>query len=415
MRKLLFIFALLAAFVACSDDDDPEVELIRNLVVPQGVQASGQEVILVGSGFTKESKIQLRAEGSDKALDAEVVKVTSGSLIFKSPEGLEGKYTVILVQDGESHELGTVNFAVAIIVGEGSSACAVTFDEDAMKVSICKVDVSGQTIGSTLFTLDTEMEPEGIVADNNGKIYCKIITFDASYHSHYELHYFDTKTNQGGVIDWSNVDNCFAIGTDGEKLFALRSEKGVDKISLVSLTLDGQETVVHTYTNKLGMSYSKLYALDGTFVYGTDYAYCGLNVDKGNETSLHGFGFSLKEDNVAKIYADQNATFSYTRIGDTWYEFMCVPPVDEEAAGAKYTTTVYSFADEAAWRNGGAAPTAVAQFDYEFADVYYDPVSLLVYGFSDSGESIISFNPQDNTVFGKWVQTGCVGLFIMPE
>ena len=415
MRKLLFIFALLATFVACSDDDDEPVELIRNLVVPQGLQTAGQEVILVGSGFTAESKIQLRAEGSESTVDAEVVKVTSGSLIFKSPEDLAGKYTVILVQGGESHELGTVNFTEATVVGGGSSAYGVTLDETAMKVSICKVDVTGQTIGNTLFTLDTENEPQGILADNNGKIYCKIIVYDISWHSHYELHYFDTKTNQGGVINWANVDNCFAIGTDGEKLYALRTEgAGTDKVSLVTLTVEGQETVLHTYTNKIG-SYNRLYSDGGTFVLGTDYAYCGLRLDKGSDVSQHGCGFSLKQDDVAKIYDNQNATFSYTRVDGTWYEFMCVPPVNEEAPGAKYTTSVYSFTDEAAWRNGGTDPTSVAKFDYEFSSANYDPASLLIYSFSDGGESIISFNPEDNAVFGKWVQTGCVGLFIMPE
>ena len=420
MKKLLFIFVLMAAFVACSDDDndgDDNKMPIENLVIPTGEQTAGESVILAGNGFARNCKIQLRAEGSETLLDTEVTDVSEGSLTFKSPDKIEGKYAVILTQGGKSYELGMVTFGAKIVVGEGSSAYGLVYDEDDNLV-ICAVDVVGKALGEVLFTLDNpDLQVDGLVADNHGKVYYKTILVyyddvNETMVNEHAVYYYDTKTRQGGNLDWANAEKCFSLGTDGEKLYALTADKDTDKISLVSLSSTGSETVLHTYSNMIGVSFSRLYTIGGTFTCDGNYGFCGLRVDQGDGVSNYGFGFSMTQNEMAKKYSNQNAVYSYQKVGDTWYEFNCVPVNADEGV---YETSVFSFTDAASWESVKNNPTPVIKLDYDFAGAVYDPVSHLIYGMSDEGYSIVSFNPQDNSVFAKWIETGCDGLFVIPE
>lgn len=420
MKKLLFIFVLVAAFVACSDDDnggDDKKMPIENLVIPTGMQTAGENVILAGNGFAKNCKIQLRADGSETLVDVVVTSVTEGSLTFTSPENAEGKYMVILTQGGKTYELGEVTFETKIVVGEGSSAYGLVYDEDD-NLAICAVDVTGKALGEVLFTLDNpDLQVDGIVADNHGKIYYKtiLVYYDEETKTmvnEHAVYYYDTKTRQGDNLDWANAEKCFSLGTDGEKLYALIADKGTDNISLVSVSSTGSETVLHTYSNIIGLSFNRLYTIGGTFVCDGNYGFCGLRIDQGSEISNCGFGFSMTQDEVAKKYSNQSAVYSYQKVGDTWYEFNCVAVDEDEGV---YETSVFSFTDAASWESVKNNPTPVTKLDYDFTYAVYDAVSHLIYGMSDEGYSIVSFNPQDNSVFAKWVETGCDGLFVIPE
>ena len=63
MRKLLFLFTMLALFVACSDDDDKDNELpIKGLEIPkfENPVRPGESITIKGEGFTKASEIWFR-------------------------------------------------------------------------------------------------------------------------------------------------------------------------------------------------------------------------------------------------------------------------------------------------------------------------------------------------------------------
>lgn len=116
MRKLLFLFTMLALFVACSDDDDKDNELpIKGLEIPkfENPVKPGESITIKGEGFTKASEIWFRTiiaraenTGDVKAI---VTEVNSTGITFTAPE-VYGNQSVLLKENGKEYELGKMTF-----------------------------------------------------------------------------------------------------------------------------------------------------------------------------------------------------------------------------------------------------------------------------------------------------------------
>ena len=116
MRKLLFLFTMLALFVACSDDDDKDNELpIVGLEFPkfENPVKPGESITIKGEGFTKASEIWFRTiikraenTGDVKAI---VTEVASTGITFTAPE-VYGNQSVLLKENGKEYELGKMIF-----------------------------------------------------------------------------------------------------------------------------------------------------------------------------------------------------------------------------------------------------------------------------------------------------------------
>ena len=116
MRKLLFLFTMLAFFVACSDDDDKDNESpIKGLEIPKfdNPVKPGESITIKGEGFTKASEIWFRTiitraenTGDVKAI---VTEVNSTGITFTAPE-VYGNQSVLLKENGKEYELGKMTF-----------------------------------------------------------------------------------------------------------------------------------------------------------------------------------------------------------------------------------------------------------------------------------------------------------------
>lgn len=116
MKKLLFLFTMLAFMVACSDDDDNNNESpIKGLEIPQSTTPvkPGASVTIKGEGFTKASEIWFRqiitkaTENTD--IKATITEVNSTGITFTAPE-VYGNQNVLLKENGKEYELGKMTF-----------------------------------------------------------------------------------------------------------------------------------------------------------------------------------------------------------------------------------------------------------------------------------------------------------------
>lgn len=116
MRKLVFLFTMLALFVACSDDDDKGNDLpIKGLEIPkfENPVKPGESITIKGEGFTKTSEIWFRqiiskaTENTD--VRAAVTDVSSTGITFMAPE-VYGNQSVLLKENGKEYELGKMTF-----------------------------------------------------------------------------------------------------------------------------------------------------------------------------------------------------------------------------------------------------------------------------------------------------------------
>lgn len=115
MKKLLFLFTMLAFFVACSDDDKDNELPIKGLEIPkfENPVKPGEAITIKGEGFTKASEIWFRtiltrAEniGDVKAI---VTKVNATGITFTTSE-VYGNQSVLLKENGKEYELGKMTF-----------------------------------------------------------------------------------------------------------------------------------------------------------------------------------------------------------------------------------------------------------------------------------------------------------------
>ena len=116
MRKLLFLFTMLALSVACSDDDDKDNELpIKGLEIPkfENPVKPGESITIKGEGFTKASEIWFRRiiskVAGDEDVKAVVTEVNSTGITFTAPE-VYGNQSVLLKENGKEYELGKMTF-----------------------------------------------------------------------------------------------------------------------------------------------------------------------------------------------------------------------------------------------------------------------------------------------------------------
>lgn len=109
-KKLMFLFCLLASFISCSDDknDDPvEPKMpITDLRLPTVNPIAGDDVIIEGKGFAYDCRIQLKPEGTAEGVEVTIVEITDAGITFKVPAEVAGECIVILLQNGNSYELG---------------------------------------------------------------------------------------------------------------------------------------------------------------------------------------------------------------------------------------------------------------------------------------------------------------------
>ena len=115
MKKLLFLFTMLALFVACSDDDKDNESPIKGLEIPkfENPVKPGESITLKGEGFTKASEIWFRqimskATGNND-VKAIVTDVNATGITFTAPE-VYGNQSVLLKENGKEYELGKMTF-----------------------------------------------------------------------------------------------------------------------------------------------------------------------------------------------------------------------------------------------------------------------------------------------------------------
>ena len=399
MKKLFVLFCLLASFMACSDDknDDP-VMPITGLQMPTVNPVAGGEVTIAGKGFATDCKLQVQPEGA-AVIDVEIVEVTNVGITFKIPTDVIGKCKVILLQGGKTYELG--DLTIEEVPDVESSLYGVFVDET--QVAVCPVDVVAQQRGKTLFTL--EDEPEGIIADNHGVVYYKLVAFENNKLA-YELYYYDVKAGKGGKINWDNAATCLSIGTDGEKLYALATTEDLD-ICLYTVNKDGNATLVQNYGNPIEESFIRLYSTGGTFLVGEELMYVGVRIDMGGEV-YHASIVGYLDDNYADLYASQDLqkSYRYVKTNNDYYVFK-----NDNGEDAVVGATVQKFTSEEEWNDSNYSNPVVATIDNYFTDQVYDPTTGLIYGmFGEDGDGILSFDPKTNKVLEPWMGSGCVTL-----
>lgn len=115
MRKILLLFVIMSAVVACGGDEGVlgpgSGNPLSECAVPDTVRAGG-ELILQWNGFEDDAALSLHSE-SEGDYELEVEVVTSSGLIAVVPVDVPpGEYDVMLVQGG-SRKLGTVRVTAA--------------------------------------------------------------------------------------------------------------------------------------------------------------------------------------------------------------------------------------------------------------------------------------------------------------
>lgn len=409
MKRLLVLFCLLASFFACSDDknNDPDPKMpITDMQFPKVNPVAGDNVTIAGKGFAADCKMQVKPEGAEAAIDVEVVEVTDAAITFKALAEVVGKCKVILLQGGKSYELGDLTFEEAPDVE--STLYGVFADET--QISVCPIDVTTQRRGKTLFTLDDE--PEGIVADNHGVVYYKVVTFEDKK-SVYELRYYDIKAGKGGKIDWAEAATCFSISTDGDKLYALTYNMDSYDINLYAVERNGSATLLNAYYDNIGASYKRLYSTGGTFLYGEEYMFVGVRIDMG-DVAYHAsiVGDLAEGSDYSDLYAaeDRMKSYSYVKTDAEYYVFK--NNEGEDASGV----TVHKFEEEYEWSDSGYSNPTIATIDNIFINQVYDPTTKLIYGmFGDESDGILSFDPKTNKTLEPWLGSGCIALvYIKP-
>ena len=502
MKKLLFIFAMLAAFAACSDDDDPVVDPvddgpIKSLVIPEGEQLTGDAIMLTGGGFAQGCKIQLRQDGSETALETTVTEITDVDLVFTAPADAVGKYTLVLVQGGNSYDLGEITFKLPIdnlVMPEGDQEAGADitltgsgFDEKSViyllaegsdvqvdvsivevtnaklvfattkktvgkhsvmlrqdgkvcklgelnfvkpmisgniygvvpgegKFDICQIGVDGQEIGDILFTVETDLILEGIVADNTGKIYYRLEDDDRAP---VELRYYDTKAKTGGKIDWANVDKCIAIGVDENgTLNALLGDAENDVVTWVTLNTQGEEKLVKKIEGEFSYGgqfpYNEVYTNDGVFMMEARAIVYGLEiVDVDGHWYFNLWwsgeeGGRLRYGNQSQDAGDMYSCAAIKVADDKFYAFQTNGSEDDG-----YVTSV-GIADQ--MPNVLYPITEKSTFDGDFrGGIVYDKDNNLIYGFTDERNAILSFNVETNQPVARWSDSGIYALFTIPE
>ena len=174
MRKLLFLFTMLAFFIACSDDDDKDNELpIKGLEIPkfENPVKPGESITIKGAGFTDASEIWFRQIISKTAgngdVKAVVTDVNSTGITFTTPE-VYGNQSVLLKENSKEYELGEMTFEekssdVEILPKKISKIIESFEDEDALKgigknIYEFSYDDKGRIV-SLKVTEDGETEP----------------------------------------------------------------------------------------------------------------------------------------------------------------------------------------------------------------------------------------------------------------
>lgn len=494
---------MLAAFAACSDDDDPVVDPvddgpIKSLVIPEGEQLTGDAIMLTGGGFAQGCKIQLRQDGSETALETTVTEITDVDLVFTAPADAVGKYTLVLVQGGNSYDLGEITFKLPIdnlVMPEGDQEAGADitltgsgFDEKSViyllaegsdvqvdvsivevtnaklvfattkktvgkhsvmlrqdgkvcklgelnfvkpvisgniygvipsegKYDICQIGVAGESIGDILFTVESDLILEGIVADKAGKIYYRFVDDDRAP---VELRYYDTKAKTGGKIEWANVDKCVAIGVDeNNTLIALRVEPETDIVEWVTLDVQGEELDVVQNMNGAftdpfmgGSLYNEMYTNDGMFLMDHSAIIFGLEiVDEYGYSYQNTCLTSNGEMSVGQAGQDYGEIYYCAAIkiaDDKFYAFQTGGSEDDG-----YTTDV-NVAEKA--ENVLSSFSKKSTFDGDFrGGIVYDKDNNLIYGFTDERNAILSFNVETNQPVARWSDSGIYALFTIPE
>lgn len=407
MKKLMLLFCLLASFIACSDDKDTPEEPkmpITDLTLPTVNPIAGDNVTIAGKGFAQDCKIQVKPEGAETAVDVTIVEVTDAGITFKAPAELTGKCKVILLQGGKSYELGDLTFDEAPDV----EATLYGVFADETTTSVCPIDAITQRRGKALFTLD--YEPEGIIADNHGIVYYRVVAYDGDgKFKGFELRYYDMKAKQDAKIDWEGALNCFSISTDGEKLYALTYETEEYTISLYSVDRDGSATPLNTYDDITdGDGYVRLYSTGGTFLCGEDYLFAGINVDMGGSTFPGEIVAGLSEEGYISFNAaaELDKSYRFVKANEKYYAFLSNAG-EEATPGAGFV----KFDNEGDWDEISGRPVETTIDDY-FTNQVYDPTTGLIYGMFGEGDdgNILPFDPKTDKVLDPWMGSGCVAL-----
>lgn len=115
MKKLLFLFTMLACVLACSEADDNNGNPIKGLEIPSSTTPikPGSSVTIKGEGFTQASEIWFKriitkATESDD-VKATVTEVASTGITFIAPD-VYGNQSMFLKENGKKYELGKMTF-----------------------------------------------------------------------------------------------------------------------------------------------------------------------------------------------------------------------------------------------------------------------------------------------------------------
>lgn len=245
MKKLLFLFTMLALIVACSDDDKDNESPIKGLEIPkfENPVKPGESITLKGEGFTKASEIWFRqiiskATGNSD-VKAIVTEVNSTGITFTAPE-VYGNQSVLLKENGKEYELGKMTFEeqpeeggdVEILPkrikkiieswedednesGIGKNIYEYSYDEMGRISSLkCTEDGETEPWKSTYTYSSSQMIIREIGGDNQTETY----TLENRKATHYKKTYPDNK-------DWDD----FEFKYDGDYLSQIKGVVGDSK------------------------------------------------------------------------------------------------------------------------------------------------------------------------------------------
>lgn len=125
-KKILYSLAfmtMLFTVAACSDDDDntnkpDEPKLSAPLPEVDVPQTAGSTMTITGTGFKDDCEVLLKEEvqtRTSQVITLTITKKSSTSISFIIPEGFNGKFSLILKQEGKEYALGTITLKSNII------------------------------------------------------------------------------------------------------------------------------------------------------------------------------------------------------------------------------------------------------------------------------------------------------------
>ncbi len=180
---MLLIICSVSVFTACSDDDDEQMPPVAPTATLPETLTVGQEAIINGKDFVATAKLILKnIADAARTLDIEGAEFTATSVTFTVPADVEaGNYKVIVRQNNEEYELGTVEVVLdkvekmltkVIFSAYGETLeYALTYGEEGEIEKIAYTVKGEDELQETIYSVKREGERILIADDDEAEVY----------------------------------------------------------------------------------------------------------------------------------------------------------------------------------------------------------------------------------------------------